>query len=720
MIRQRILILFLNFTFIYCSFSQDFIEKGVPDREDKVLSLIELAKEYRNSNLDSAIYFLKNAQIIASKNNLTSLEADALKELGVCYYFLGDFDQAKSNYKLSMKFLESDTTIDSYKRIGALYNNLGLIHKFSANIDSAIVCYKESEKFYKKAGDNYNLARLSYSNLGGLYLDNGNYPYASEYFLKGKRIWEEIGDSGYLANSYDQLAVIAEIQEDFKLALELYTTALKLREETNDSYGISYSYNNLGIIYMHMEEFGLAKKYLEKSEALKLELGDEPGIASTQTNLGIIANNQGFYEQGLQHHLNALEYSNKLQRSKDIATSLINIGYSYLQLNEPKKALNVLEEGLQIAEENQYTDLETSAHQNLSSVYKLLNECEKELVHYQLFKELEDSLMNKQTLRTIARIEMQYVYENEKEELEKQQKEKVLRDSLLNSERINKIINEKKIDSINDASEKKQLINERQQEEYEKTVTVIAVISGFIGLLLVLFFIFRSYRMKQKNRHNEIERKAAEIEKSLLQAQMNPHFIFNAMNSIQGFISNNDNEEAERYLAKFAKLIRLILQNSTEKTVSLLDEMEALKFYLELEKVRFDKKFDFHVSVDENIDEEFVYIPPMLIQPYVENAILHGIMHKKDKGNIWINLTKSSQTIVCEIIDDGIGRQASAAKKQKGKHGHKSIGMHVTKERLQLLNEESNKNVVVDISDVIKNDEICGTKVTIRIPFEEE
>jgi LytS/YehU family sensor histidine kinase len=237
--------------------------------------------------------------------------------------------------------------------------------------------------------------------------------------------------------------------------------------------------------------------------------------------------------------------------------------------------------------------------------------------------------------------------------------------------------------------------------------------------------LFKSYQYRRKTAEQELQRKTLEIEKNLLKSQMNPHFIFNAMNSIQSFIAVNDTLSAERYLSKFARLIRMILENSTKQTVPLSDEMQALQFYLDLERVRFNYKFDYDLELDNNIEEELICIPPMLIQPFVENAILHGIMHKKDKGNIKINIIddEEKQTLICVIADDGIGREAAQKLKEQFKsegRKHKSIGMQLTRDRLDAINKETGQELNCVIEDIMDdNNNACGTKVTIKIPYSE-
>jgi ligand-binding sensor domain-containing protein len=246
------------------------------------------------------------------------------------------------------------------------------------------------------------------------------------------------------------------------------------------------------------------------------------------------------------------------------------------------------------------------------------------------------------------------------------------------------------------------------------------VISSLITLV-ALILSFR-YRIKQiKNREKaktELNKKIANIESQALRAQMNPHFIFNTLSSIQHYISNNDTDAALKYLSKFAKLMRKIMDNSKQQMVSVAEEINALNLYLELEVMRFDKKFEYHINIDSQIDQNYDRIPSMLIQPYVENAILHGLLPKQGAGKISITLTKQNDTILCVIEDDGIGRNKSNEFKKNRVQQHKSMGMSITQERLDILNSTLSSIISSEIIDLYENGESAGTKVVLIIPLD--
>jgi ligand-binding sensor domain-containing protein len=227
------------------------------------------------------------------------------------------------------------------------------------------------------------------------------------------------------------------------------------------------------------------------------------------------------------------------------------------------------------------------------------------------------------------------------------------------------------------------------------------------------------------NSVRRIEKQKADLNKMIdgwrlkaLRAQMNPHFIFNCMNSIDLYILKNDAENASRYLNKFAKLVRLILSQSNEMSVPLGKELEMLKYYIELEELRFDTPFTHTISVDEQIDVDEIEVPSMLLQPYVENAIMHGLRHKKEKGSLLVSIRRHEGSLRCIIEDDGVGRQRSLAINRARALQHDSKGSILTAERLAILNTSADKPVVTITDLVDENGTPAGTRVEINIPFE--
>lgn len=246
---------------------------------------------------------------------------------------------------------------------------------------------------------------------------------------------------------------------------------------------------------------------------------------------------------------------------------------------------------------------------------------------------------------------------------------------------------------------------------------IVSVLTLVITIVLMLAY----FRIKQiENREEEktrLNKKMADLELGALRAQMNPHFIFNTLSSIQQYILSNNTEQANFYLSKFAKLMRSIVQNSQKPFISIKEEVETLKLYCELERLRASDKFEFEILVDEKLDLLNDQIPPMLIQPYVENAIRHGVSPLEKDGMISIHIKKQDEHIVCSVLDNGVGREKSKELNKERVKTHQSLGMIITRERLEILNKMSNSSLNVSISDLFENEEACGTKVEIFVPL---
>jgi LytS/YehU family sensor histidine kinase len=248
--------------------------------------------------------------------------------------------------------------------------------------------------------------------------------------------------------------------------------------------------------------------------------------------------------------------------------------------------------------------------------------------------------------------------------------------------------------------------------------SVVLWISAVISFLFVLLFInwHNNTTRKQKHQKCSIEKTILQLETKALRAQMNPHFIFNCMNSIKAIIQNNEQEKAVNYLTAFSKLIRTIFQNADKKEITLYDEIEMCKLYAQLENMRLGNKFRYRFIVDENIDLKSITVPALIIQPFLENAIWHGIMPGKNTGTVTVIIERKNKIIQCIIDDDGIGRIVSLKNKFKNRDAvYESKGVHLTQTRLNLDNVLNGRNATIEIID--KN-EYTGTKVIIM--FKEE
>ena len=299
-----------------------------------------------------------------------------------------------------------------------------------------------------------------------------------------------------------------------------------------------------------------------------------------------------------------------------------------------------------------------------------------------------------------------------------------------------KINNEaaKKEASLLTAQKEKDIASRIEKEKQEQSLKqqktnmrtgLLSIIAAAAGVI----FFYRGRQRKLKNemalqkaaesvKEAEFKTKLNDVSFAALRSQMNPHFIFNCLNSIKLYTEENNKEAASEYLGKFSQLIRNMLNNTRSERILLKDEIESLKLYLEMEAMRFKSKLQWQVIVDDTVDMDFIEIPPLMVQPYVENAIWHGLMHKPDGGLVQVIVKQTGNDLVeISIEDNGIGRKKSQELKRGRQDIHQSHGTKITDERIALINSKYKSNASVTILDLNSEDETAaGTKVILKIP----
>ncbi len=226
-------------------------------------------------------------------------------------------------------------------------------------------------------------------------------------------------------------------------------------------------------------------------------------------------------------------------------------------------------------------------------------------------------------------------------------------------------------------------------------------------------------KLESEKSRAEFQQKASEMEMQALRSQMNPHFVFNCLSSINHFVIKNETEAASGYLTKFSRLIRMVLNYSTKKQILLEDELEMLQLYLDMEKLRFKDSFEYTIIYDRSIDAGSIYIPPLLFQPFAENAIWHGLMNKEGKGFLDIEMHLEDEWLLkCLITDNGVGRKKADELKQENHDKRKSVGLAITKQRLALLNGDKAKEDFYEVQDLVdENGDAIGTRVCLKIRY---
>ena len=362
------------------------------------------------------------------------------------------------------------------------------------------------------------------------------------------------------------------------------------------------------------------------------------------------------------------------------------IGNAYILKEDYRSAIPYLKKSKEAANKKKDIVVEKDATRKMSEVFANLGEEEEALKNYREYVALVDSLYirKEQELQQVKRFSKKIA--DNQNRIASLEKDKELADSKISLAYIDQKLSEES--------------NRRQRQ------IIYSLLGGFLLMSLLVYFMFRTNK-QQKLANNLLALKS-------MRSQMNPHFIFNALNSVNSFIAVNDERNANRYLSEFSVLMRSVLENSDEDFIPLTKEIELLELYVKLEHNRFKDKFDYKIYVDETINLEQFSIPPMLLQPYIENAIWHGLRYKKEKGNLEISINqKNDETVSILIVDDGIGRKQSQELKTKNQLKQKSKGMSTIKNRIAILNDMYKDRISVAISDVLENGE--GTKVELLL-----
>lgn len=664
---KRIIIYFFFFFITLHSYTQ--IRTNVPRSE--LDSLIRIIPDFRDEELvdhlnliatsisqrypDSCLYYAQHAFNLSESLNYEYGKTEAKFNSGNGYYFKNDVKNSMRYYFESLAFIENEP---SSKLQGNLYSQIGLLHYYNFNfIDS------------------------------------------KKYFIKAENIFHSINDD--LLKYYAQRMIFHAFLED-----SLDEEALKCVVERLDYFKLidpknyNRALNEMGLIYLNLHDSSALKYFTEGMEAAKKSevLSDQSVLAD---NIGCFyankPNQPDFYEIAEKHFKIALRIEDTTDRYALKASYLMDYGNMCLKYDKLKKADSIYSVALKILQQFDSTLLKLSF--NDPSV-KMRDQVVYKSVKLTIYKGYVKLFLLQKNY------EKAFEYEVLKNELKewiqanKDSKELELIEATYEASKI---------------SQKIELLSKENELNRTKALQSTYFIIG-LGLLLVIailiaFLLIRQNRIKTQQEKTILQQK-------LLRSQMNPHFIFNSLASIQNAIINEEPKKASKYLAKFSRLVRNILDSSVEEFIPLEQEISTIENYLGLQKIRFPEKFDYTLEVDDRLNPASVRIPPMLAQPFIENAIEHGIKHKNSKGKIDVRFKLQNGRLELEVEDDGIGRQRALEILREQDQGHKSMATTITHERIGILNNKLKGKILMEIIDLKNtNNEATGTKVRFKIPI---
>lgn len=594
----------------------------------------------------------------------------------------GQLNKGLEIYKQNLHFRDS---IGLTKGLGLVYRNLGSISSFLRNHTDAL--------YYSSLALNTADAKKDTSLRASLHLNIGCYHFllsdheaSIEHIMKSMKLSKKIKDTLLIADNSLQLGNLLQHANSYESAAEYYHEALGIYKQAKMYKPLTMAYHNLSGTFVAAAQYDSALFYVKKAQELWIRIGDFSTFVSGLLTEADIYHRLGNLPKSIELSKEALSYS---ERDEDIGKKVGILNALCYYSTEAKDYQSALKWGIQAFKDVEKTNsfvLKLKASEQLAKVYQKLGNHSKASELYEIALNHKDSVESARSTEMMMKREALYSFDRKKAE----------------------------IASLKAAGKLKSLETRYERKKASDALLFrnVVIISSVL-LIILLFFLFRS---QQQNQRAKFTHKVSELEMKAMQSQMNPHFIYNALNSIQGLINKNDKNGANVYLSKFAMLLRKILEFSELKRISLHTELETLELYVELEKLRFS--FDYQFTIDASVDSSNIEIPSLLFQPFIENAIHHGLRNSEKKGMLNLNLKTERNELVCIIEDNGVGRTEAAKQTQTNTYKGQSYGTQLSQERLNVLVKNyGERPIQIEDVDPFSGE---GTRVIIRIPIERE
>ncbi len=673
---------------------------------DSLRRLLQTAKDTNRINILNDIscsFYSKNSDSVIKYANQAyneSKQINYLKGVSVSLVRSRVYAQQKGDPKAIEYYLNLQiplsTKLKDYNGVVTSYGILGGILFYQGKYKEALEAYDKAIQYVPLTNedcrdlgfrytDNESNYSIIYATKGSIYKAMGDYEMAYNMYKKSISASQKVKDKfWYFQRNYyslNRLAVFFEEIGEFSLSAEYFREANKFAREKDGTENINWaskareSYNNRkfdSALYYY-------RIYLSEEERRLAKYG---GGGGDSTFLSKIYIGTKEFDKAAEILLRALEnykLSSWLIYEMDVLALLPK---AFIGKNDLPNALQYANELIILSEKVGSKPKLRDGYQFLAEIYERKGDKDRANFYYRKYAELKDELRTDEFKQKLQ------LYRAEEREKQKQS-------------------------SIEQLKKEKRWLT--------SGIILLAIsIASFFGLIWLQRKYNAKKRLLQENaialKQAEDERRIASLEMMSLRSQMNPHFIFNCLNSINRFVLRNDTESASNYLTKFSKLMRMVLENSKQVLIPLEEEVKCLELYIQMEQFRCKNSFTYYVKYHDGVNTEEAMIPPLLLQPFVENSIWHGVNPKEGDGRIGIEFFQKEETLYCVIKDNGIGRKkASELRSQLSEH-HKSMGLQITKERLAILGEHDSDESPVEIEDLYdENSNAAGTKVTIRI-----
>ena len=591
--------------------------------------------------------------------------------LGFGYTFKGNM---KKSEEYLLKSLEYYTSVSNKRGMFNAVSSLSFVNQQYKKYDISLEFIQCAIEYAKDLEDTSLIAN-AYNNLGNIYKNKALFQQAMDCYFKALEMWESKKDSTGMAYAYSGIGSMYYYQNNFDKALEYYSS-VPIFMGNKEYYELSKAYNNIALVNNALGKHDVALKYLNKSFNLNIFMNYIPGITNNYFDMAETFYLMGIIDSALIYIDRSINMVSATNIESVPAASYLLKGKILLSANKSTDALENILLGYKLAKKSEIPYTISEASNVLREIYASKGRFDLAYKYLLEFKQMQDNIQKEENVKKLTRLEIQYEFDKKKRTLE---------------------------------LEKEQEQNRHDKEMKQQRAYLLIII--VIALLIIISIIFI---IKQKNVSTKY--KTIALEQKILRMQMDPHFIFNSLCAIQEFILNNRPKEANAFLSKFSGLMRSILENSRNDFVLLENEIESLKNYMEIQKLRFETDLDYSINIAPSIDISTYRVPPMMAQPFIENSIEHGLLPKKDKGKVEIHYKLNNGLITIEINDNGIGRKESSFLKTEQQKSRQSLATIVTMERIAYLKKTVNKNSRFEILDINKNGN-TGTYVIIKIPY---
>jgi tetratricopeptide (TPR) repeat protein len=620
-------------------------------------------------NYETAIKYYNEALYVYKELNHVNGIINCYSNIGYSFFKSGNYKAAIEYYS---KLLEVSEKAERRKNIYIGLFFIGLANGEIGNYTTAITYFKKALVVSTETNESKKIANCL-CGIGNIYSHQGNYPLALEYHNKALKVSEENADNKEIGDALMSIANVYIRLQNYDKAIVFHEKALELSKNTDDTNTASIL-NNLGEAYMSKKNFEKAHEFFEEALKKFTNKGNE-GICLN--NIGYIYLERKDYNTAYQYFEKSKKINLEVDNQRGLSSSYLGIAQVLFNKKEYEKALANALKSKELSAKLDLIDIQRDGQQLLSKIYENTGNYKKALESHEQFKILNDSLFNKENIEKITQLEYEYKYKQ-----------------ALDSASIRELKLTKTVKATSQNLEK-------SQRNY---------LLVFIGFLLVSMAL-GSIIFYQKYRNIKSKNQTIVLQQKLLRSQMTPHFIFNSLSVLQGMILNKEEKKSINYLSRFSKLLRITLENSRDKMVLLSEELNAVEYYLSLQNLE-DNTYKYSVLVDDTIDISLFKIPPMLIQPFVENAIEHAFENKNENKKIDVHLSYLDKKLTCTIMDNGIGINVKKENKNQEK---KSLATTITSERLEILSKNFKMEGSIHIEDRKKYNE-QGTIVTIIIP----